>query len=64
MSDGERKANETYSENIGAMEKIGELKSQLNHNHDFLQNVVREKKELESKLIKIERIARINASYR
>ena len=78
LSDGEKKANETYSENTGAMKKINELKSQLNHNHDFLQNVVKEKKdmlfsyeqtllankELESKLIKIKRIARINASYR
>ena len=64
LSDGEKKANETYGENTGAMKKINELKSQLNHNHDFLQNVVKEKKELESKLIKIERIARINASYR
>ena len=92
LSDGEKKANETYSENTGAMEriddlecKIVELKSQLNHNHDFAQNVVKEKKDmlfsyeltltenkeleskvrdLENKLATIERIARINASYR
>ena len=58
--------------------KIIELKSQLNHNHDFAQNVVKEKKDmlfsyeqtllankdLENKLATIERIARINASYR
>ena len=43
LSDGERKANETYSENTGAMERINDL---------------------ENKLATIERIARINASYR
>jgi len=85
LSDGEKKANETYSENTGAMERINDLedkiidlKAQLNHNHDFLQNVVKEKKDmlfsyeqtllankdLENKLATIERIARINASYR
>ena len=84
LSDGEKTANKTTwqsknVEKIGDLEdKIVDLKSQLNHNHDFLQNVVKEKKDmlfsyeqtllankdLENKLATIERIARINASYR
>jgi len=81
LSDGEKKANETYSENTGAMERISELesqlldyikdadkiidlKSQLDLKCDHYQNLLREKNDLENKLATIERIARINASYR
>jgi hypothetical protein len=79
------RANLTYGENTGAMERIDELesqvdvandklvnskdyttdlKSQLNLKCDHYQNLLREKNDLENKLATIERIARINASYR
>lgn len=79
------RANSTYGENTGAMERIDELesqvdvandklvnskdyttdlKSQLNLKCDHYQNLLREKNDLENKLATIERIARINASYR
>jgi hypothetical protein len=79
------RANSTYGENTGAMERIDDLesqvdvandklvnskdyttdlKSQLNLKCDHYQNLLREKNDLENKLATIERIARINASYR
>jgi len=86
------RANSTYSENTGAMERVADLedriyeltsqvdvandklvnskdyttdlKSQLNLKCDHYQNLLREKNDLENKLATIERIARINASYR
>jgi hypothetical protein len=65
------RANSTYGENTGAMariddleDKIIDLKAQLNNQVDHYQNILREKNDLENKLATIERIARINASYR
>ena len=65
------RANSTYGENTGAMvriddleDKIIDLKAQLDLKCDHYQNLLREKNDLENKLATIERIARINASYR
>ena len=65
------RANSTYGENTGAMvriddleDKIIDLKAQLNNQVDHYQNLLKEKNDLENKLATIERIARINASYR
>jgi hypothetical protein len=52
-------------EKIGDLEdKIYDLKSQLDLKCDHYQNLLTEKNDLENKLATIERIARINASYR
>ena len=65
------RANSTYGENTGAMvriddleDKIIDLKAQLHNQVDHYQNLLKEKNDLENKLATIERIARINASYR
>jgi hypothetical protein len=52
-------------EKIGDLEEeIIDLKAQLHNQVDHYQNILKEKNDLENKLATIERIARINASYR
>ena len=49
---------------VNSKDYTTDLKSQLNLKCDHYQNLLREKNDLENKLATIERIARINASYR
>lgn len=49
---------------VNSKDYTTDLKSQLDLKCDHYQNLLREKNDLENKLATIERIARINASYR